>query len=441
MTTSTSGLQQALLMALMAATPFALSLPAVAQPAQGESAMPVALILETNEQRPWTLPENLERIAIADPSIADLTRMGSGRQSLLVGKSPGATTLLLWHRNAATPQRIRIEVRTPVQQALPREARASLITHQDQAAITGASTTALAHQQLYSAAAAQGVKPAQIHDAAVIGHSGQVQVEVKVVEFSKSVMRQIGLNFQKSNGSFEYAIGNGVGGEGGNAVSSAFNLIASSGRNNWSTNINLLQANGMARVLAEPTLVAMSGQSASFLAGGELPILEPQGLGSTTITFKPFGIGLTVTPTVLSPDRIALKVAPEASDLDYARGITLDGVQVPAITTRRADTAVELGDGETFIIGGLVSSQTSAMVNKVPLLGDIPIIGNFFRNLNQKEEEKELVILVTPRLVRPIARDTELVLPGDQQSRPNLPVWGSYLLSPMSSDPLPGFSR
>jgi len=164
-------------------------------------------------------------------------------------------------------------------------------------------------------------------------------------------------------------------------------------------------------------------------------------LGSTTITFKPFGIGLTVTPTVLSPHRIALKVAPEASDLDYSRGITLDGVQVPAITTRRADTTVELGDGETFIIGGLVSQQTSSMVSKVPLLGDIPVIGSFFRNLNQKQEEKELVIIVTPRLVRPLAKGTELAMPGEQQSNPRLPVWGSWLLQPGSPDPLPGFSR
>jgi pilus assembly protein CpaC len=197
----------------------------------------------------------------------------------------------------------------------------------------------------------------------------------------------------------------------------------------------------MARVLAEPTLVALSGQSASFLAGGELPILEPQGLGTTTVTFKPFGIGLTVTPTVLSADRIALKVAPEASDLDYSRGISLDGTQIPAISTRRADTTIELGDGESFVIGGLVSSQLSSMVDKVPFLGDLPIIGSFFRNLNYKREDKELVIVVTPRLVRPLARGTQFALPGEREAQPNLPVWGSWLLHPASPDQLPGFSR
>jgi pilus assembly protein CpaC len=197
----------------------------------------------------------------------------------------------------------------------------------------------------------------------------------------------------------------------------------------------------MARVLAEPTLVALSGQSASFLAGGELPILEPQGLGTTTITYKPFGIGLTVTPTVLSADRIALKVAPEASDLDYSNGVSYNGIQVPSITTRRADTTVELGDGESFVIGGLVSSNLTSTVNKIPLLGDLPIIGSFFRNLNYSRQDKELVIVVTPRLVRPIARGVDVPLPGARESKPNLPVWGSWLLQPASSDQLPGFSR
>ncbi len=197
----------------------------------------------------------------------------------------------------------------------------------------------------------------------------------------------------------------------------------------------------MARVLAEPTLVALSGQSASFLAGGELPILEPQGLGTTTITYKPFGIGLTVTPTVLAANRIALKVAPEASDLDYSNSIMLNNVQIPSITTRRADTTVELGDGESFVIGGLVSSNVVSNVSKIPLLGDLPVIGSFFRNFDYKRQDKELVIIVTPRLVQPLARNTELPLPGEREAKPHLPEWGSWLLGPVSQDPVPGFSR
>nr|WP_257125721.1 hypothetical protein [Pandoraea sputorum] len=135
-------------------------------------------------------------------------------------------------------------------------------------------------------------------------------------------------------------------------------------------------------------------------------------MGTTTIVYKSFGVGLTVTPTILSPNRIALKVAPEASDLDYTNAVVIASTQIPAITTRRADTTVELGDGESFIIGGLISRTTTAAVDKVPLLGDLPLIGSFFRNLKYNSIEKELVIIVTPHLVKPVSRDVTLPLPG-----------------------------
>ena len=199
----------------------------------------------------------------------------------------------------------------------------------------------------------------------------------------------------------------------------------------------------MARVLAEPTLVAMSGQSASFLSGGELPVPVPQGLGSTAIEYKPFGIGLTLTPTVLSNDRIVLKVAPEASDLDYTNSLSLGGVAVPAITTRRADTTVELGDGESFIIGGLVSRTTTSNADKIPLLGDLPILGTFFKQSKYQMSEKELVIVVTPQLVKPIARGTDLApyLPGSAEQRDGA-VWRSFFLGGAdASAVVPGFSR
>lgn len=412
------------------------------QPAHAQQ-LPAAssVLLELNEQRPWNLPAGVERIAIADPSIADITRLGRHNDALLVGKSPGSTTLLLWMRNQPVPSRIRVEVRNAIQGGLLGEGGTQVTVQGGQALLSGSSPSLLEHEASRKAAASAVGEKGAINDAATIASTGVVQVEVKVVEFNKTVLRQVGISFKNTNGGFTYGISSPTGSGGSSALSSAFNLVASSIPGAWNANIDLLQSNGMARVLAEPTLVALSGQSASFLAGGELPILEPQGLGTTTVTFKPFGIGLTVTPTVLSADRIALKVAPEASDLDYSRGISLDGTQIPAISTRRADTTIELGDGESFVIGGLVSSQLSSMVDKVPFLGDLPIIGSFFRNLNYKREDKELVIVVTPRLVRPLARGTQFALPGEREAQPNLPVWGSWLLHPASPDQLPGFSR
>ncbi len=415
------------------------------------------LVLQTREQRPWTLPTDLERVAIADPGVADIVMLRGPRQALLVGKAPGTTTLLLWRRDNSEPQRMQIDVRSAVQGALGDGAGTRLTVQDDQGLLQGVSPSMLDHAQSRKAAAMAIGKEGQLADVATIASGGVVQVEVKVVEFNRTTLRQVGVSFYNSNGGFTYGLtrpggippttddgGSGNGGETTvtlNPLSSAFNLVASSLTHGWLANLDLLQSNGMARVLAEPTLVALSGQSASFLAGGELPVLEPQGLGTTTVTFKPFGIGLTVTPTVLSADRIALKVAPEASDLNYSTGIAYNGVLIPSITTRRADTTVELGDGESFVIGGLVSNAVSSNVDKVPLLGDLPIIGSFFRNLNYKREEKELVIIVTPRLVQPLAKGTELPLPGQREAAPNQPVWGAWLLGPASSDQLPGFSR
>nr|WP_078059764.1 type II and III secretion system protein family protein [Xanthomonas massiliensis] len=417
-------------------------------PIRPAAAADAQVVLQSHEQRPWQLPADLERLAIANPDVADVVTLRDRHQALLVGKAPGTTTLLLWQRDAASPQRIRVEVRNAVQDALLGDSTATTHVQDGQALLAGSHDSTLQHEQARKALSAALPDKGTVNDVSTVASGGVVQVEVRVVEFNKTTLKQLGLNFSNSNGGFSYGFtsptgssGSSGSGDSGSALSSAFNLVASSLTHGWDASLDLLQSNGMARVLAEPTLVALSGQSASFLAGGELPILEPQGLGTTTVTYKPFGIGLTVTPTVLSRDRIALKVAPEASDLDYTNGVTLSGVQVPAITTRRADTTIELGDGESFVIGGLISSNLTSTVNKIPLLGDLPIIGSFFRNLNYKRQDKELVIVVTPRLVQPLARGTRISLPGEHESQPDMPVWGAWLLHPAGPDPVPGFSR
>ncbi|MET3653646.1 type II and III secretion system protein family protein [Dyella japonica] len=415
--------------------------------AHAASVNDAAIALQVHEQRPWHLPADIQRVAIADPSVTDIVMLKGQRDALLVGKKPGETTLLLWRRGDATPQRLAVEVRSAGQAALQSDSGLHIAVQDNEAVLRGQADSMLEHERGVAAAQnAAGDKGAVI-DASTVASGGVVQVEVKVVEFDKTVMSQIGINFKATNNGFSYGFTSPLGATTatGGAISSAFNLVmghtSANGQHAWNANLNLLQSDGMARVLAEPTLVALSGQSASFLSGGELPIPEPQGLGTTTIVYKPFGIGLTVTPTVLAPDRIALKVAPEASDLDYTNAVVLNGVSVPAISTRRADTTVELGDGETFIIGGLVSQNISSQVDKIPLLGDIPILGSFFRDLKYSRQDKELVLIVTPHLVRPIAKDTRLPLPGEREQRNNLPVWGSWLLNPAGSDQLPGFSR
>lgn len=407
--------------------------------------MPV-LRLAVHQQQPMRLPANLERIAIADPSVVDLVKLHGKRSVLLVGKAPGHTTLLMWLRGKQGPQRYELEVRSRVQSELMQGNTTGLTVQNGTALLNGTSSSMIAHQHALEAAGAGSTKKQAPLDASVVATTPVVQVDVKVVELNKTAMRQIGLNMSKANGGFSWGFTptqSGTPAQGGaaaSAISAAFDLVYKTAHQFFG-NLHLLEANGMARVLAEPSLVALSGQSASFLAGGELPIPQPQGLGTTSIVYKPFGIGLTVTPTVLASDRIALKVAPEVSNLDYNDSLVMDGVQVPSISTRRADTTVELGDGESFVIGGLVSRSTRSQVNKVPLLGDLPIIGAFFRDLKYQQVDKELVIIVTPHLVQPIAKGTPLPLPGQREIHRNLPVWGAWLVGPAGNDQLPGFSR
>ena len=412
-------------------------------PALVVTASAQTLDLQAHEQRPLRLAKDLERIAIADPAVADVVMLRGRPEALLVGKKPGRTTLLLWHRGAASPERLVVNVRSALQ---AQDSGVDLSVQDDSALVQGSTPTMLDHEQTREAASAAVGSKGSVVDASTVATGGVVQVDVKVVEFDRTALNQLGLSFTNTNGGFSYGVTSptaaaNTSGTSGSALTSAFNLVASSTTGKWNASLNLLKSDGLARVLAEPSLVALSGQSASFLAGGELPIPEPQGLGTTTIVYKSFGIGLTVTPTVLSADRIALKVAPEASDLDYSNAVILNNISVPALTTRREDTTVELGDGETFVIGGLVSQSVMSTVNKIPLLGDLPIIGVFFRDLTYSRQDKELVILVTPHLIKPFARGTTLPLPGQREANPNLPVWGSFLLNPAGSDQLPGFSR
>jgi pilus assembly protein CpaC len=183
------------------------------------------------------------------------------------------------------------------------------------------------------------------------------------------------------------------------------------------TALDLAETDGLVTTLAEPNLTALSGETASFLAGGEIPIPIAQGLGAVSVQFKQYGISLQFTPTVMSGGRIALRVKPEVSELTSAGSVTLEGFTVPGIATRRADTMVELGSGQAFMIGGLLSNNANNLTDKVPGLGNLPIIGALFRSNNFRKRQTELVIVVTPYLVKPIDA-TAIKLPTDGYKAP-----------------------
>ena len=450
-----------------------------------QSAAASALVMAAGEQRQIGAGRALVRVAVGNPDVADVLviREGDGRGGvLIVGKSPGTTSLMLWERGRAAPQTVALTVKPAAAAALADGAAPHVDTYDGAVVLSGRTPTLETHQRgvdLATLAAnerahskaprgaersATASKRDGVHasdeagaivDESTIATRSVVQVDVRVVEFSRTVLKAAGLNLFKQNNGFSFGsfgpsglntvTGGGTGAfqaVGNVPIASAFNLVLNSAGRGLFADLSLMESNNLARVLAEPTLVALSGQSANFLAGGEIPVPVPEALGTTSIQYKPYGVGLTLTPTVLSAQRIALKIAPEASQLDFQNAVTINGVSVPAITTRRADTTVELGDGESFVIGGLIDRETLSNVSKVPLLGDLPIIGAFFKQLNYQQNDKELIIIVTPHLVSPLAKNARLpATPGEQSEQRSGPVWRSYLGGALSSDAGPGFSR
>ena len=204
-----------------------------------------------------------------------------------------------------------------------------------------------------------------------------------------------------------------------------FNIVWGGGSSRFLAMINALENSGFAYTLARPSLTVLSGLTASFLAGGEIPIPVPSsGSDNVSIEYKEFGVRLALTPTVVSRNRITLKVAPEVSELDYNNAVVIAGTQVPGLSVRRTDTSISLADGESFIISGLISSNVRSAVDKMPGLGNLPIIGAFFRQSALNREETELLMIVTPHLVQPLAVNARLPeLPGEAL-RTYDPSWG-----------------
>jgi pilus assembly protein CpaC len=184
--------------------------------------------------------------------------------------------------------------------------------------------------------------------------------------------------------------------------SSPFGFLVSQLGGSVQMQINALEQRGLARSLAEPNLVALSGDTASFLAGGEFPVPEANGLGTVTFAYQPYGVGLSFTPTVLKDGVINLVIKPEVSEIDPTHTVTVSGTSVPGLITRKASTTLELRDGQSFMLGGLLQNQTTTAQDQLPWLGDVPVLGALFRSAQYQKNETDLVILVTPHIVHPM---------------------------------------
>jgi pilus assembly protein CpaC len=268
-----------------------------------------------------------------------------------------------------------------------------------------------------------------------VGGVQQVMLEVRVAEMNRELIKRLGINFS-AMGPNEFGVSllggltnltsftnPGVGGGAATVTTAVSQVIQGvfgfdTGSISWTGFIDALKEQNLVKVLAKPTLVALNGQEAAFLAGGEFPIPVPQAFGLVTIQFKKFGVGLVFTPNIMNSKHISLTVAPEVSELDFTNALTAQGFKIPAISTRRATTTIELADGQSFAIGGLMRDNVRESVKKVPFLGEIPILGALFRSSSFQKNETELLIIVTPHLVKPLDM-TAQTLPTDYYVEPN----------------------
>lgn len=400
--------------------------------------------VEQGTHRLMRSTNGVTRVAVGNPAIADVNVVNR-REILITGKTLGVTSLIVWSGKTSTEYRVVVgAVKNPlfVKPVDPEFKNATIDQGQS---LEGKLPNMLAYRRALSSAQ-QGSKE-KVADRSVVEGESQVMTEVRIAEVSRRSLKQYGFNLGSTNTIGHTGTLTANTGIAATPLQNAFNIAFSnmlgSGGSSLTAALSLMESKGLARTLAEPSLVAMSGQTASYLAGGEFPVPVSQGgttNGAVTIQYKEFGVRLNITPTILTRNRIAMKVAPEVSDLDFSSGIQVGGVAVPSLTVRRTDTTVELGDGESFVISGLVSSNLISSINKVPGLGDLPILGAFFKSTSLRREDKELVMVVTPHLVRPLARDAKLPrLPGAKYDKYD-PNFAELMLFESGDNDI-GFSR
>jgi pilus assembly protein CpaC len=374
-----------------------------------------SIVLDVRKGRVIRLPRPAATVFVADPEIADVQAQ-SASIVYLFGRRTGTTSLFavdendqLLVRTGVTVQHNLSGLRQAVQQLTPAHP-ISVTTVDNSIVVDGTVDTPVQAQELRELAERYLGDNETLLFRVGVAAPTQVHLRVRVAEVSRDVLKEFGINwesiFRNGDWAFGFVSGRAVSDGAGNFLrapqaDSAFGAFEQ-GDDIVNTAIDALAEEGLVNILAEPNLTALSGETASFLAGGEFPIPIDSDEDGLTIEFKEFGISLAFTPTVLSANRISLRVRPEVSDLSEKGAITVDGLTIPALATRRAETTVELGSGQSFAIGGLLSSDIQNRIRKTPGLGDVPVLGSLFRSTRFLSNETELVILVTPYLVRPV---------------------------------------
>jgi pilus assembly protein CpaC len=390
--------------------------------------------------------EPVKRVSIANLEVADFNLL-SAREIYITGKAPGTTNITLWHGKAGLQVYDLIvnsdvsRLKQRLHEILPDEQDIRVVSFDESVTLTGrVSSTANLSQAL---ALAETYAPKKVRNLLEVTGVQQVMLDVRVSEMSRSLSRRLSVNWIYNNSDGEFGIGllgqlaQLVKPDEANLAAGALSFLVSpnanalfrfnSGNGTHTGIIDALKEEGLIKILAEPNLIALSGETASFLAGGEFPVPIPQGLGTVAVEYKSFGVALSFTPTVLAEDKISMRVMPEVSELDFSTAVQFEGFVVPGLSTRRASTVIELNDGQSFAMAGLLKDTVRDVAAKYPGLGDLPILGNLFKSRDFQTNETELIIIVTPHLVKPLDMKKQ-TLPTDYYIAPNdvdFYFWGS----------------
>lgn len=414
------------------------------------------LRLGVGAQRVLNLPAPITRIVVGQGGIIDATALNED-QLQITGLQSGQTTLAVFTAQSGQGISYDVTVGGAPAVALPtipdrgdpqRQIRGQpglqgvrVNRDGDTLVLSGTVPDLDSHARASSIARAYG--GGNVVDLTRVTGNQMVAVDIQFAAVSATTLRALGFNFAALGGSdFQGAI---VGPntlrsfefnprlslEASAPLASAFNLFLGDSRNGIFGVLSALSQAGLTQLLAQPTLLVRSGDQAEFLAGGEVPIPVPQGgasNGTVTIEYHEYGVKLEIAPVVMSDKRIVLKVAPEVSELDFANALEFQGFSVPAFRRRSTSTTVELGNGQSFVLAGLMYSNSQINESKFPWLGDIPIIGAFFKSTNNQQERQELIIVATPRLVRPLSPSQIPPLPGVDTRKFN-PSIGDMILN------------
>jgi pilus assembly protein CpaC len=403
------------------------------------------------------LSSPMSDVFVANDSIADV-QVRSSTQLYVFGKGRGETTVYATGPNGRVVYAANVRVGNNISSvgemlnlAMP-EANIQATPMNNLVLLTGtvSSPTDLEEaQRLVQAYVGEGTQVvSRLRSATPL----QVTLKVRIAEVNRTLLKKIGVNLLASDptSGFKFGLAQGGGiflpapGESSDQVGQIIrnpmgSTLSAAGKLfglDITSSLDLAQNDGLVTTLAEPTLTALSGETASFLAGGEFPVPIAQGNSAISIEYKQFGVGLAFTPIVLADGRISMRVRPEVSELSDAGSVKLGGFVVPALTTRRAETTVELGSGQSFMIAGLLQNRNRNNVEKAPFLGDLPILGMLFRSTSYQRDETELVIVVTPYLVRPVSG--QLAMPTNGYRAPTdveLNMEGQTFKGPKGSRP------